>query len=89
MNAVGLQDTLLFSRLKTWEIGKFSNLPISKREDYIESIKNRLKSKEEEKDKIVVQEKNNRRINAYNSDIMQLNWRIEYLSSLNDHSKTD
>lgn len=72
-------DTLLFARIRQWETERFAALPPPEQQAYLAGLQSALATKQAERERVVVQERNKNRLAAYAGDIQQLGWRLEYL----------
>jgi len=76
------RDSLIFKRIKEWEIELFDVMNENERKVYIESMNNNKKSMIEKYEKLPVIPKTRGQRLRISSDIEQIDWRIKYCNDL-------
>ena len=73
------RDSTIFSSIKDWECKEFKTFPNDKKTSYLKDLVDRKIKKQEDYEKAEYESNNIGYRKRLDSDIMQLNWRINYI----------
>lgn len=82
------QDARIFKGIQGWESQKFEGMGAEEQQVYISDLQRSLGELKLAKGKILSKAANENKAWRYNADIMQLTWRLRYLSPLIKNSQS-
>ena len=79
---ISFKDIYLFNEIRNWETDVFKQKNLEQRAQYLKELKEKLTLTENEFQKIPYLNLYKQKKNRFQSDIEQINWRLNYLKKV-------